>query len=406
MNGLLELSLAQNRLTRITNQLFRNLDQLQDLYLNENLIEEIEDDAFATLHELIIFYLRQNRLSEFNPRMFGDEIDLVFFSLADNMLTRVPQLPAIAPRIKYIMLDRNRIETIEDGDFTFAFQNITDIELNENWLTVLNATPFSVLERLDILSVNYNRIQAVDSELFDRIPSLYTFYFERNECANVKFDNIRSRDQFATIARVFDHCYYEFAQPQVEVSCNFINRTDYGYTCELDNLEFLTFADKFSLTGTHEQLASNDDVQAVVIRGGNMFRIPPTIFRTFTNLQTFIANNVGLSEINRETFVECGRITHLDVSSNRIRRLPSSSFANCEFVEILNLDDNQLTAIHPCDSFLLNVYLLRTISMRRNVCVDRVIDHTYQDSFLYYIEQIFDPFVRQCYGLWYMLDQH
>lgn len=402
---LLELNLGINRITRISTPLFRDLVKLQDFYMHQNLIEEIEDNAFVNLHDLIIFYLQENRLAEFNPLMFGGEIDLVYFNLAGNLLTSVPRLPLIAPRIRIISLDRNRIERISDGDFTFSYSNVTDIELNQNLLTELDSTPFEVLERLDILSVNYNRIRAVDNELFDRVPSLYTFYMERNECADVHFDNIRSRDQFNTIYRLLDHCFYEFIQPQQEVVCNYVNREDFGYSCELDNLQFLTFQDKFSLSGNHLGSNSDSDVQAIVISSGNMFRVPPTIFRTYENLETVVASNVGLTEIDQNTFIECGRITHLDVSSNRLRRLPSTAFRNCEFVERLNLDNNQITAIRPCDSFLLNIYLLRTISLRGNICVNREINHTYQDSFIYYIDQIFDPFVRQCYGLWYTLDE-
>lgn len=400
---LYELVLAHNQITRVPTGLFGNLVELQDLYMEHNLIAEIEDGAFEGLQELIIFYLRNNRITEIRPEMFGPEISLVFFSLAENLLTRVPRLPARAPRIKYITLDRNSISEINVGDFTFSYSNITDIELNENRLTRLDSTPFEVLERLDILSVNYNEIQAVDNELFDRLPSLYTFNFERNECANVRFDNIRSRNQFEIIERTLDPCYYEFVEPQIQVTCNYVERPGLGYTCELNDLIYQNFRDKFRLVGDHLEGNTDSTVEAVVVNGGNLFRVPPTIFRTYPELQSLIINGAGLEEINRETFLECGRISRLDLTNNRIRRLPMTAFQNCEFVEDLILDDNQIAEIEPCNNFLLNIYLLHTISMRRNLCVDRRIENYRGGSFLYHTEELFDPFVRQCYGFWYLL---
>lgn len=402
MPQLFELMMFRNRITRISSRVFRNLTQLQDLYMEYNLIEEIEDGAFANLHELIIFYLRNNRIAEIRPEMFGEEISLVFFSLAENLLTRVPRLPARAPRIKYMILDRNSISEINEGDFTFSYSNITDIELNENLLTRLDSAPFAVLERLDILSVNYNEIQAVDNELFDRIPSLYTFYFEQNNCASVRFNNIRSRDQFEVIDRVLDPCFYEFVEPQVDLQCNFVMMVPPGYTCQVDIMEYVNWRYKFRMVGTHMEGMTNDDVQTVMINSGSILRVPPTIFRTFRNLETLIINDAGMNEIDANTFIECGRITRLDLTRNRIRRLPSTAFQNCEFVEELILDDNQIAEIEPCNFFMLNTYLIRMISMRRNLCVDRRMENTRGGNFLYNLD-LFDPFVRQCYGLWYLL---
>lgn len=139
-------------------------------------------------------------------------------------------------------------------------------------------------------------------------------------------------------------------------------------------MTFLNFRDKFTLNGTHIDARTNSDVAAIRITNSNFARVPPTIFRTFNSLETFSMTNSGLHIVNSGTFEECGEIRNLDLSGNRIRHLSMNSFENCYTVDRLILDDNQITEIQPCTSFLLNVPLTTHLSMRRNICVDRVFE--------------------------------
>lgn len=233
LTNVLELDIYDNQLTRLSSRVFRDLVSLEEFNLFNNQISEIEDGAFSTLRSLISFYLRNNRITEIRPEMFGDEISLVNFNLNSNELRSVPRLPSRAPRIKYIYLVGNLIAEVNEGDFTFAYSNITNIELSENMISSLSAAPFEELTSLDTLSVNYNRITSVDNEFFDRIASLYTFHFEGNLCANAAFNNIRSIDQDEIIAETFDRCYYNFFEPEITQACTFVEDAELGYTCEL-----------------------------------------------------------------------------------------------------------------------------------------------------------------------------
>lgn len=332
MVELLEIELDNNRLERIQQNLFRNLVNLQDLFLSENRIAVIDDGAFSSLQNLIIFYMRGNNISEIRPEMFGTEISLVTFILSENRLTSVPRLPTRAPELKYIFLVNNLIEEINDGDFTFSYSNITYIDLSHNRLTRLSSAPFAILASLDYLVLSHNRIEAIDHELFDRVPTLYTFYMEHNICADVRFNNIRSVDQFGTIESSLDRCYYHFLDAPNSHTCTFLIVEGF-YVCEVSDVTFRTFRDKFNLIGEHLEDMSNANVTGLRILGGNIVRVPPTIFITFPNLRSLTITNAGLSVIDANTFEQCGRVVNLDLSGNRIRRLVQRSFQNCNSVE-------------------------------------------------------------------------
>lgn len=400
LSSLLELDINYNQLTRISSRVFRDLVNVEELNLRSNVIAEIEDGAFSTLRGLISFYLLDNQITEIRPEMFGDEISLVGFNLNQNSLTSVPRLPSRAPRINYIYLVGNLISEVNEGDFTFAYSNITSIDLSENMITTLSAAPFEVLTSLDQLAVNYNRITAVDNEFFERIASLYTFYFEGNLCANVAFNNIRSIDQEDVIAATFDRCYYNFFESELAEPCTFVEDGEHGYTCELSDITFLNFRDKFAVTGTHIGTRTNADVRAIRITNSNFARVPPTIFRTFPNLISFSLINSGLEVVNSGTFEQCGEITHLDLTGNRIRHLAIDSFENCLTVGRLILDDNRITEIQPCNSFLLNVPLTTFLSMRRNICIDRVFESGSWliDNYQYNVYR----HINRCFSLFYM----
>lgn len=397
--NILEIDINFNRLTRISSQLFRNQVNLEEFTLYNNQIEEIEDGAFSTLENLVSFYLRDNLLTELRAEVWGEEIDLVFFNLNNNRLTSIPRFPERAPRIKYLYLENNLITEIPDDAYTFSYENITNIDLSGNGIQTLSATPFSRLTNLDILRVNNNDILSIDPDFFDVLTTLYTFYFNSNLCASARFDNIRSLPQEREIAQTFDNCYYNFIEPATTENCEYVNDPVFGYTCELSNVTFLNFRNKFTFGGSHLGTNANDDVTGIRIRDSNFARVPPSIFRFFQNLEFFALTDSRLENIEADTFIECGQVRHMDLSGNRIRRLSRDSFGGCWYVENLVLDDNRISEIAPCNSFISQIYNANRISMRNNVCVDRIFESG--DPISYEPERVFYPYLNRCFSLWY-----
>ena len=398
---ILELDLIRNNLTRIQSGLLRNLVNLEELNLHQNRISEIGVGAFSTLSSLNTFYLRNNQITTITADMFGDRINMVYFNVNSNLLTRVPQLPENAPRIHYVHMADNQISEIAEGDFTFSHHNITNIDLTGNRLTELRGDPFVVLENLDILTVTNNRIESVDHEFFDKVPSLYTFYFDGNMCANARFDNIRSRDQTEVIQSTFDRCFYNSFEPETTHTCTFVQDVNLGYTCEVSDITFQTFRDKFTFTGNH--LATeldNSHVTGLRIVNSNFARVPPSIFAIFPNLHFFSLTDSDFSVIEENTFERCGDLRWIDLSRNRVQRLSRHSFHNCVHLTELILDDNRIAEIEPCNSFILNIYQAQMLSMRRNICIDQVFQ-TSGRLFDEY-ERIVSQYLSRCYSLWYM----
>lgn len=397
---LLELDINENNLTRISAGWFRNLVNLEQLNIISNHISEIEDGAFSSLAALSTLYLRYNQITEITPEMFGESTQMVFFSVNGNLLTSVPRLPEDAPRLHYVHATDNQIHEIVPGDFNGGYATVTNLDFSGNQLVELNGDAFESLDHLDILTVNSNHIASVDHELFEKIPSLFTFYFERNVCADARFDNVRSVNP-DLLDSTFDRCFYHFFEPEISHLCTFVQDIELGYTCELSGITFQNFRDKFLLTGEHLAAELNDThVTGIRIVNSIFNRIPPSIFTIFPNLDSFSLTDSDFSIIEQNTFEQCGLVRRLDLSRNRIQRLSSNSFHNCYHVTELFLDDNRVNEIEPCNGFLFNIYQAHYMSMLRNICVNQIFDT--HDRLLDDYERIVTQYFNRCYSSWYM----
>lgn len=394
-----EIEIDRNQITRIPSGLFRNQDRVEVLGLESNRISEIEDNAFANLSGLRYFYLRNNSIEEINSEMFGDAIHVVFLSLDENRLTRVPRLPASAPNIFNLRFAHNQISEIADDDFTGAYQNVTIMDLSHNQLTSLNGQAFRSLQRLDNLNVGNNRIRSVDHEFFSQVPSLYTFYFDNNFCADARFYNVGSNEQIPDVERAFDRCFYHTFEPEIVYFCNFAEDATFGYTCEVSEITFLTFRHKFLFSGAHIDGHDHSHVTGLRIINSNFARVPPTIFSAFPNLQFFSLTDSQFSVVEENTFEDCGLARFIDLSRNRIQRLSRQSFRHCNHLTELILDDNRIAEIEPCNGFIMNIYQAHLLSMRRNICVDQSFETS--GRLLDDYERIVNRHLSSCYSLWY-----
>ena len=88
--GLLtHLDLSSNRLTKLNNQDFQNLQNLNELLLNENKIAMIESDTFKYLINLKTLSLRQNYLLELKNYTFKFLGSLTILNLNNNSISSI-----------------------------------------------------------------------------------------------------------------------------------------------------------------------------------------------------------------------------------------------------------------------------------------------------------------------------
>lgn len=84
--NLLWLEIDGNKLNEIPNDVFVNLDNLEDLHLDNNVIKTLNVDSFSGLSNLVDLSLSYNEIFELPDRVFDELINLRHLSLKRNFL--------------------------------------------------------------------------------------------------------------------------------------------------------------------------------------------------------------------------------------------------------------------------------------------------------------------------------
>lgn len=156
----LDLS-SKNNKTKIKNETFKSLTQLEKLFLHINRIQVIETRAFVGLSNLKILLLQTNRIKEVKGSLFK--------SLAN---------------LEVLELGTNQIEAI-DSDVFEGLVNLKDLRLYENKLKKIDNKTFKHLVRLEFLDINDNRIETIEPSAFEGLSMLKQLYLARNKLTNL-----------------------------------------------------------------------------------------------------------------------------------------------------------------------------------------------------------------------------
>jgi len=358
------LDLSSNDIKSIQRNLLQSQVNLEELYLLGNQISAIESGAFRALANVQTIDLGENNLAALSADVFETSPYLEFLYLDNNQLTSVPQLSLAS--LKQLWLTANNIEGIDLNAFD-GMMGIQVIDLKSNELTFFEAAPFERLNSLEQIFVENNKIESMDPNLFTRLPLLKTLAMVDNICVDENFYNMG--DVEAVDIPELDRCFYHYIEPQKTYDCSFYYTTDYGYTCELNGIEFENFQDKFNISRTHVDGRADIEVSSLVILDSDLSRLPPILFEQFTGL--IHVKVKGLHVIDADTFEVCPSLIYLDLSGNRIRQIPMEGFKNCDRkLSTINLNNNMITGVEPYANLLMTV-VPTFLHMKNNICTSR-----------------------------------
>lgn len=217
--------------------------------------------------------------------------------------------------------------------------NLRDLYLYQNNLTTLNANSFGrSLENLRNFNAQFNRINEIDHNFFDRALNLYALYLFGNVCGSFNIVNvINSREQ---VRNLLSGCFRNFGY----VECNYIDVEFYGYFCEMtvNNLGGREFE---RILGNHQTDKNDDDVFRVEAMEQETLNIPSVICSQFRNLRELAIIESDVEVVTAGALRECRNLEVFALNINKVKVLPDGLFGNSPNLEVASFYWNEISEI-------------------------------------------------------------
>uniref|UniRef100_A0A3Q1FKE1 Relaxin family peptide receptor 1 n=1 Tax=Acanthochromis polyacanthus TaxID=80966 RepID=A0A3Q1FKE1_9TELE len=190
------MSLQKNRLQKLRASTFFKYQSLQKLYLQYNKIQDVSPDAFRGLYNLTRLYLSNNKISVLMPGVFRDlhKLEWLYVSLLlkqvllNNSLTKLDDICLEMPRLNWLDLEGNLIETIDNVSFR-SCNMMTVLVLQRNRISHIHEQAFSVLQKLGELDLSSNRLVAIPPNLFVLLEDLLQLNISYNPIVELQVDH-------------------------------------------------------------------------------------------------------------------------------------------------------------------------------------------------------------------------
>ncbi|XP_047030917.1 chaoptin-like [Helicoverpa zea] len=409
--SLLELDLSNNHLIELSGEL-NELPKLKKLHLQNNMLTKLSEDCFMNLKNLEYLNLRSNHLVSLNltltnlkmlktldlsynylKKLSGYEINrmaaIVNFNASHNALTTVDyNCFNQAVSLKVVDFSYNRINaTIENIRFVvsseleyldFYNNSITGIQENAfinghlNYLNLINnnitgeirENTFSGLRNITELDLSRQCISSIKNKAFTQMVNLKHLNLSTNnilEIENASFSNssiavLDLSHNKVTHLNFLQNCLVNLtelylnnnnitvvsessfdAQTQMkklDLSMNGIKIIE-QYSLPLQNLQYLNIVGN-ALAGTIKE---------------NVFS--PAKFLRFLDLSNF-----NISRIENFAFVDLTGLARLNLSNNQIETIEPNNFIGVDNMYSLDLSSNRLTNLSINSTFLNNLKAL------------------------------------------------
>uniref|UniRef100_A0A8D0H4C6 Relaxin family peptide receptor 1 n=1 Tax=Sphenodon punctatus TaxID=8508 RepID=A0A8D0H4C6_SPHPU len=209
-HDLKNLYLQNNKIRVVSEYAFRGLYNLTKLYLSHNRITFLRPSVFEDLHKLEWLIIENNKIRRISPLTFYGLNSLILLVLMNNSLARLPERPLCQhmPRLHWLVLRRNKIGSL-NGDSFSSLQRLDELDLARNRIESLPPYLFKDLKELSQLNLSYNPIQKIQADQFDYLIKLKSLSLEGIEITNIQRRMFRPLRNLSHIYfKKFQYCGY------------------------------------------------------------------------------------------------------------------------------------------------------------------------------------------------------
>ncbi|CAO1391626.1 unnamed protein product [Diamesa hyperborea] len=373
------------QLTTLEEFTFQWGTKLKHINLNSNRIRNIPDRAFHNCENLEQIFIQSNNITSIDLNAFG----------------------GLTSKLTILNLNNNKITEIQYEHFR-PLTNLKELYLFNNNINVIHPGTFKSLSKLVFLYIHSNQISYVHSDVLKPLVNLKTLYARDNSQTSTTPSSTPSSTSSSTSSSTPSSTPSSTTssttsstpsnKTPVEATSICSTKQDSGYTCVFTNVT-LKEQNYLKITVVHENGKTDNDVITVIFINSLLVKVPREIFERFENLDRLKIQGTKLAIMNENTFELCGKLNYLDASDNQIRVISSSALEKCTELETLNLHNNFITKIEPCNNFLTKLTKLKNLSLTLNMCID---ENFINEKIHEKLDELVLDKLNRCFSMWYL----
>ncbi|XP_044730264.1 protein artichoke-like [Chrysoperla carnea] len=309
------LNLSYNNIKSLPSGILRYLRNLLFLSLHQNQITDLPENLFERNAKLKDLFLSYNQISKLNANVFRYLKKLNFLTLEGNALTSVPKDVFVhLTNLKELFLTRNQITYIEPGSFDNLI-HLKTLMLYQNQLKQLEPNIFSKLVELNKLSLSSNGVTDIQEGAFNGFHEGYTDESSRILNLDLSGSNLTHLSSYMLnpLSRLIS----------LDVSYSKVKTMD---------------SDLFKAMG--------NTLQILKLGGNKIEELKLGIFDDLENVNLLELNKNLIKTIDGELFKDMLSLEKLDLSGNMLASIPNELFNIPQLFEV-KLDENQLIDLSP-----------------------------------------------------------
>ncbi|XP_026541051.1 toll-like receptor 13 [Notechis scutatus] len=308
------LDLSQNSIQSLEKNDFKNFSCLQALNISQNNIDKIEDGAFIHTSHLDFLNLSVNQLQFLSSSMFDGLMNLTTLLLARNKIYRInPSAFANLENLKVIDLSSNKLYTLNAMHAVFNMGSLRELHIKDNGLENFSTKEITSAPPLLELDVSNNPISLINitTPVLQRLFSLDLSFAIAKE---------------TILWEIEDSCFLEGLKALylggIAMKPSEISKVIQMLNCsqlEIIHLNQLNITESDNLIENICQW--HRQVQSLNFQG-NMF-----------------------TNIKAEAFENCTHLKFLNMSFNKLKRLPMASFQSLNLLHSISWTNNISTLV-------------------------------------------------------------
>ncbi|XP_015609163.1 insulin-like growth factor-binding protein complex acid labile subunit [Cephus cinctus] len=337
----------------------RGLKHVESITIVDTRISELNRTAFDGIPFLFAVNLTRNGLIRVHPDTFRNNSQLSLLTISGNPI----QYPQMRGNVGRFLLDA---PSVTEFDFSnngigrlpaYAFlkmPSLTYINLSGNKLKSVEKAHFSSLQSLVELDLSENQISGFPMDIFNN-KGLYTLRVSGNSLSTLavirasKLTSLHaSRNKIKIIAK--DDLMFLPSLDELILSSNGLKRIHPHAFSGLNQLTKLDISDNKITSLTEQHFKSNSRLQILLMNDNPGLETLPVFKTENQEYETFSVYRLecagcGLSYLEKDTFNAMPAITSLNLSRNRLARLPEGLLSQLSSLREFDLSNNMLETL-------------------------------------------------------------